>query len=231
MEFVALTRGRLQGGPRKGATKRKEISPPALRLCALTALLCDRPGTGIPGSFFQHSARGCARAGPSRPLVRGRAYARPGEPWATRVHHRALEARGLGRGDFLNGLLDASRVAIVGYSMGGYGALAPLAQGTAKGRVRSCRSPAATWTGGPRATRNSKHANATSSRHWWPSPPGARSRRTITGTPRGWREFAYHPYSSTGIRTIFPVPARCPQGVRRRRQFGAPPAGLRERAA
>src|ERR1039458_9058486 len=36
----------------------------------------------------------------------------------------ALTARALAPGDFLHGVLDASRVAIVGYSMGGYGALA-----------------------------------------------------------------------------------------------------------
>jgi predicted dienelactone hydrolase len=41
----------------------------------------------------------------------------------------ALSARSLGAGDFLNGLLDASRVAIVGYSMGGYGALASAGAG------------------------------------------------------------------------------------------------------
>ena len=41
----------------------------------------------------------------------------------------ALAARSLAAGDLLNGLLDASRVAIVGYSMGGYGALASAGAG------------------------------------------------------------------------------------------------------
>lgn len=40
-----------------------------------------------------------------------------------------LQARALLTGNFLNGLLDASRVAIVGYSMGGYGALASAGAG------------------------------------------------------------------------------------------------------
>lgn len=44
----------------------------------------------------------------------------------------ALQARGLQAGDFLNGVLDASRVAIVGYSMGGYGALASAGAGYSK---------------------------------------------------------------------------------------------------
>lgn len=44
----------------------------------------------------------------------------------------ALSARSLAAGDFLNGLLDASRVAIVGYSMGGYGALAAAGAGYSK---------------------------------------------------------------------------------------------------
>ncbi|MCX6626526.1 MAG: hypothetical protein NTW28_02705 [Candidatus Solibacter sp.] len=44
----------------------------------------------------------------------------------------ALQAHGLLAGDFLNGLLDASRVAIVGYSMGGYGALASAGAGYSK---------------------------------------------------------------------------------------------------
>ena len=44
----------------------------------------------------------------------------------------ALAARSLAAGDFLNGLLDASRVAIVGYSMGGYGALASAGAGYSK---------------------------------------------------------------------------------------------------
>ncbi len=44
----------------------------------------------------------------------------------------ALQARSLQAGDFLNGLLDASRVAIVGYSMGGYGALATAGAGYSK---------------------------------------------------------------------------------------------------
>jgi predicted dienelactone hydrolase len=51
----------------------------------------------------------------------------------------ALTARSLVAGDFLNGLLDASRVAIVGYSMGGYGALASAGAGYSKqgGGVRA----------------------------------------------------------------------------------------------
>jgi dienelactone hydrolase len=44
----------------------------------------------------------------------------------------ALQARILLAGDFLNGSLDASRVAIVGYSMGGYGALASAGAGYSK---------------------------------------------------------------------------------------------------
>ena len=44
----------------------------------------------------------------------------------------ALQARSVLSGDFLNGLLDASRVAIVGYSMGGYGALATAGAGYSK---------------------------------------------------------------------------------------------------
>jgi dienelactone hydrolase len=44
----------------------------------------------------------------------------------------ALQARTLLAGDFLNGSLDASRVAIVGYSMGGYGALASAGAGYSK---------------------------------------------------------------------------------------------------
>lgn len=44
----------------------------------------------------------------------------------------ALQTRSLAAGDFLNGLLDASRVAIVGYSMGGYGALASAGAGYSK---------------------------------------------------------------------------------------------------
>jgi predicted dienelactone hydrolase len=44
----------------------------------------------------------------------------------------ALQARSLQAGDFLNGLVDASRVAIVGYSMGGYGALATAGAGYSK---------------------------------------------------------------------------------------------------
>ncbi len=41
----------------------------------------------------------------------------------------ALESRAAKADDFLHGLLDASRVAIVGYSMGGYGALASAGAG------------------------------------------------------------------------------------------------------
>jgi predicted dienelactone hydrolase len=44
----------------------------------------------------------------------------------------ALSARSLAAGDFLNGLLNASRVAIVGYSMGGYGAVAAAGAGYSK---------------------------------------------------------------------------------------------------
>jgi len=44
----------------------------------------------------------------------------------------ALQARTLLAGDFLNGSLDVSRVAIVGYSMGGYGALASAGAGYSK---------------------------------------------------------------------------------------------------
>ena len=43
-----------------------------------------------------------------------------------------LEKRSRVAGDFLNGLMDASRVAIVGYSMGGYGALATAGAAYAK---------------------------------------------------------------------------------------------------
>lgn len=42
---------------------------------------------------------------------------------------KALTERTRANGDFLNGILDASRVAIVGYSMGGYGALANAGAG------------------------------------------------------------------------------------------------------
>ena len=44
----------------------------------------------------------------------------------------ALAARERDDGDFLHGLMDASRVAIVGYSMGGYGALASAGAGYSK---------------------------------------------------------------------------------------------------
>jgi predicted dienelactone hydrolase len=44
----------------------------------------------------------------------------------------ALATRSLDAGDFLNGALDASRVAVVGYSMGGYGALATAGAGYSK---------------------------------------------------------------------------------------------------
>jgi predicted dienelactone hydrolase len=45
---------------------------------------------------------------------------------------QALEDKAQGKEDFLNGLLDASKVAIVGYSMGGYGALAAAGAGYSK---------------------------------------------------------------------------------------------------
>jgi dienelactone hydrolase len=54
---------------------------------------------------------------------------RTGDQWFT---IDALAARSLVAGDFLNGLLDASRVAVVGYSMGGYGALASAGAGYSK---------------------------------------------------------------------------------------------------
>jgi len=44
----------------------------------------------------------------------------------------AIEERSRNAGDFLHGLLDTSRVAIVGYSMGGYGALASAGAGYSK---------------------------------------------------------------------------------------------------
>lgn len=44
----------------------------------------------------------------------------------------ALEGRSRDAGDFLHGILDSSRVAIVGYSMGGYGALASAGAGYSK---------------------------------------------------------------------------------------------------
>ena len=43
-----------------------------------------------------------------------------------------LQARSHAQGDFLNGLVDDARVAIVGYSMGGYGALASAGAGFSK---------------------------------------------------------------------------------------------------
>jgi len=43
-----------------------------------------------------------------------------------------LQSRALAESDFLHGTLDASRVAIVGYSMGGYGALATAGAGYSK---------------------------------------------------------------------------------------------------
>jgi predicted dienelactone hydrolase len=43
-----------------------------------------------------------------------------------------LARRSRGAGDFLNGAVDASRVAVVGYSMGGYGALATAGAGYSK---------------------------------------------------------------------------------------------------
>ncbi len=62
-----------------------------------------------------------------------------------------LAARSLQSGDFLNGLLDASRVAVVGYSMGGYGALATAGAGYSKQGGSARALPAAyfdPWTAG-----------------------------------------------------------------------------------
>jgi len=63
----------------------------------------------------------------------------------------ALQARTLLAGDFLNGSLDASRVAIVGYSMGGYGALASAGAGYSKQGGSARLVPGGyfdTWTAG-----------------------------------------------------------------------------------
>jgi dienelactone hydrolase len=63
----------------------------------------------------------------------------------------ALEARSRNPNDFLNGVLDAARVAIVGYSMGGYGALASAGAGYSKQGDSARQIPGGyleTWTAG-----------------------------------------------------------------------------------
>jgi predicted dienelactone hydrolase len=63
----------------------------------------------------------------------------------------ALEARSLVAGDFLHGLMDASRVALVGYSMGGYGALASAGAGYSKQGAAARTIPGGyfeAWTAG-----------------------------------------------------------------------------------
>ena len=63
----------------------------------------------------------------------------------------ALEARSRHANDFLSGALDASRVAIIGYSMGGYGALASAGAGYSKQGEAARQMPGGyleTWTAG-----------------------------------------------------------------------------------
>ncbi len=63
----------------------------------------------------------------------------------------ALEAQAVPAGNFLHGLIDASRVAIVGYSMGGYGALASAGAGYSKSSMAAQFVPGGYfdhWTAG-----------------------------------------------------------------------------------
>jgi predicted dienelactone hydrolase len=63
----------------------------------------------------------------------------------------ALEALAVPAGNFLHGLIDASRVAIVGYSMGGYGALASAGAGYSKSSMAAQFVPGGYfdhWTAG-----------------------------------------------------------------------------------
>ncbi len=63
----------------------------------------------------------------------------------------ALEALALPTGNFLHGVLDASRVAVVGYSMGGYGALASAGAGYSKTSLAAHLVPGGyfdPWTAG-----------------------------------------------------------------------------------
>jgi predicted dienelactone hydrolase len=63
----------------------------------------------------------------------------------------ALEALAVPVGNFLHGLVDASRVAIVGYSMGGYGALASVGAGYSKTSMAAQLVPGGyfdKWTAG-----------------------------------------------------------------------------------
>ena len=68
----------------------------------------------------------------------------------------ALEKLSRTQGHFLNGLIDDSRVAIIGYSMGGYGALASAGAGYSKKGWHKILCPVDIWKIGPPAMRITK---------------------------------------------------------------------------
>ena len=74
---------------------------------------------------------------------------------------RAFEAASRKADDFLHGIVDASRVAIVGYSMGGYGALASAGAGYSKTGGASKFVPGGILTLGRQETLALKHRKLT----------------------------------------------------------------------
>lgn len=87
-------------------------------------------------------------------------------------------------GHFLNGIVDSSRVAIIGYSMGGYGALTSAGAGYCSTSMAHGVVPGgyyADWdAGSPKyQARLRKEVG-----RWWRSRRGAPSRRTRHGTPQ-----------------------------------------------
>lgn len=102
----------------------------------------------------------------------------------------AIEEMSKQSGNFLSGMVDDTRVAIIGYSMGGYGALASAGAGYSKKGMAAgivAGGYLDDWTAG-----NPKYAAKLRSEvkavvaiaPWGAQPP-----LQITGTPMAWREF------------------------------------------